>query len=129
MALSGEGRAGLLALPRELRDQIYDHAFREMSYDIGGTSKLPGLLTANRQLYAEAMKPFFNLTTFRFGNVENRRSDGVYAEAYLKRMPTERFAWINRLEYRYFHPEHHLSPRDREGLKSVWERYLEKATG
>jgi len=119
----------LLNLPRELRDQIYTYTFCGTNFDIGGNSKCPGLLTANRQLHAETIKPFFTFTTSCFGKAPNSDPDDNDYEGHLKRVPAEHLAFMDRLEYHLTYPKAFPRAEDREEVRLSWENWVRLAIG
>jgi hypothetical protein len=64
----------LLALPRELRDEIYAHVLyppSSFSYYIPSSPSLPGICQTNRQLRHETLPVYISLSKIRFVNTTN----------------------------------------------------------
>jgi hypothetical protein len=98
----------LLTLPRELRDEIYDHAFTGENIPIVSQGErvrndrwelyvLPGILRANKQIRDEALPRFFARATFILEDVYVSRHERGTIDRF-SRMPKAHIACIEAME-------------------------------
>ncbi|EME40598.1 hypothetical protein DOTSEDRAFT_27232 [Dothistroma septosporum NZE10] len=99
-------QANLLALPQELRDQIYHYVFEGLLVKLDARTvhrRNAGLLATSRQLYIESVDLYYKSATFFLTHdcVNGVESDEKRLMKWLKALPSRRRKLIREIRYEF----------------------------